>query len=265
MALIIAMICRVCLRLLLLMLPTTSATTQQQEERQQEERQLQSNNPLYLEIKSYLTPFESSINSELFISETATGKSPSKIYKLKDMLAALPIVSDASSGMDFYLGEQSSASSKGYIYGLVNLAAFLAQCMKETIKYDACDENSWDVIDGLYALSNSCGQLGQSYQDYKCSPDEEHMECPVDPNMSIKATTNANWWGAPGPLFCGPKSEYEFVGVWEMGYYCDNKWAIPPESCNDYPGQKSGRYDNSSPVANRGGRTDVEGCCWVST
>jgi len=27
-------------------------------------------------------------------------------------------------------------------------------------------------------------------------------------------------------------------------------------------GQKAGRYDNSVPVANRNGRTDVEGCCW---
>jgi len=25
------------------------------------------------------------------------------------------------------------------VYGLVNIAAFLAQCMKETIQYDACD------------------------------------------------------------------------------------------------------------------------------
>ena len=29
-------------------------------------------------------------------------------------------------------------------YALVNLAAFLAQSMKETIRYDACDENNWD-------------------------------------------------------------------------------------------------------------------------
>ena len=48
--------------------------------------------------------------------------------------------------------------------GLVNIAAFLAQSMKETIKYDACDENNWDIIDGKYPLSNACGQLGQSYQ-----------------------------------------------------------------------------------------------------
>ena len=36
--------------------------------------------------------------------------------------------------------------------------------MKETIKYDACDENNWDIINAKYPLSNSCGQLGQSYQ-----------------------------------------------------------------------------------------------------
>ena len=32
------------------------------------------------------------------------------------------------------------------MYGLVNIAAFLAQAMKETIRYDACDENSWDRV-----------------------------------------------------------------------------------------------------------------------
>ena len=33
-----------------------------------------------------------------------------------------------------------------FMYGLVNVAAFLAQAMKETIRYDACDENSWDRV-----------------------------------------------------------------------------------------------------------------------
>lgn len=44
-------------------------------------------------------------------------------------------------GKTFYLGEESV--DLGWEYGLVNLAAFLAQCMKETILYDACDENNW--------------------------------------------------------------------------------------------------------------------------
>lgn len=56
------------------------------------------------------------------------------------------------------------------------------------------------------------GQLGQSYQDYKCSADEAHMACPVDPGMEIKATTNAKWYGAPAPLFCAPKSKMPFTG-----------------------------------------------------
>jgi hypothetical protein len=80
--------------------------------------------------------------------------------------------------------------------------------MKETIQYDACDgkkysilpvpfklsllltlknpvaiENSWDLVDGKYPLSNACGQLGQKYDEYHCSEEEKHMECPVDPNM----------------------------------------------------------------------------------
>ena len=37
----------------------------------------------------------------------------------------------------------------------------------------------------------ACGQLGQSYQDYHCSPEEQHMECDVDPQMSIKGVTHA--------------------------------------------------------------------------
>ena len=35
--------------------------------------------------------------------------------------------------------------------------------------------------------------LEQSYEDYNCPPGEEHMQCPVDPNMLITATTHATW------------------------------------------------------------------------
>ena len=65
--------------------------------------------------------------------------------------------------MSFYLGEDVPGDD-GTKIGLVNIAAFLAQSMKETIKYDACDENNWDIIEGKYPLSNACGQLEQSYQ-----------------------------------------------------------------------------------------------------
>ena len=43
---------------------------------------------------------------------------------------------------------------------------------------------------------------------------------------------------------------------------CNAPWANPPKTCDVYPGQKAGGFDNSRPVANRNGRTDTEGCCW---
>jgi hypothetical protein len=33
--------------------------------------------------------------------------------------------------------------------GLVNIALFLAQCMHETIQYNACDENNWSIALGV--------------------------------------------------------------------------------------------------------------------
>lgn len=83
----------------------------------------------------------------------------------------------------------------------------------------------------------------------------------MDPNMSITGVTHAKWYGAPGPLFCGPKTEEQpFSGFWDHVYECNKAWADPPETCDVYPDQKAGRYDQSVSVANTAGRTDVEGC-----
>ena len=47
------------------------------------------------------------------------------------------------------------------------------------------------------------------------------MECPVDPNMSITGITHAKWYGAPGPMLCGPKTdEQPFSGFWDHLYEC---------------------------------------------
>ena len=189
---------------------------------------------------------------------------PSTVYRYQGLIDAIRVMyKDGIAGKYFYMGDETPY---GYEYGLVNIAAFLAQSMKETIQYNACDENNWDMasVDGksMYALSNSCGQLGQSYQDYKCSHEEQHMACAVDPTMEIKATTNAAWWGAPGPLYCAPKTKQHFTGKWNPHAVCDDPWANPPKYCTEYPGQKGGAADNSFPFANVAGRTDVEGCCW---
>lgn len=85
------------------------------------------------------------------------------------------------------------------------------------------------------------------------------MQCEVDPNMRITATTHANWYGAPPGLFCAPKTDYPWVGIWDHNHWCNNPWNNPPESCDLYEGQKAGGFKNEEPVASRGGRTDVEG------
>jgi len=217
------------------------------------------NDPLTAErVFGMLDSKASVIDSTLFLYQ---GSEPSQVYRYEGFKAGLEIMfENGVAGKHFYLG--NGHPENGHLYGLVNIAAFLGQSMKETIQYDACDENSWDYFDMVYPLSNSCGQLGQSYQDYHCPEHEAHMECEVDPNMSIRANTHAKWYGAPGPLFCGPKSEYPQTGIWDYTYNCHNPWAEPPEYCTDYEGQKAGREDNTDPVANRNGRTDVEGCCW---
>ena len=96
-------------------------------------------NPLLPQITSRLTPLTDQFDSTLFLTQLGQ---PSSIYKFADLLSALSIVSapEFVSG-GFYLGETDV--DNGWEYGLVNLAAFLSQCMKETIAYDACDENNW--------------------------------------------------------------------------------------------------------------------------
>jgi hypothetical protein len=95
---------------------------------------------LIARVESILSPLTETFDNKLFL--TQLGQS-SSIYKAADLLSALSIVGNEPGvgGKTFYLGEEDV--DLGWEYGLVNLAAFLAQCMKETIPYDACDENNW--------------------------------------------------------------------------------------------------------------------------
>jgi hypothetical protein len=162
------------------------------------------------------------INTKLLISAktNSTGGeewSASEVYRYDDLLRAIRLMYLEGVGdYKFYIGDDDDDTTISTTLGLVNIAAFLAQSMKETIKYDACDENNWDVIDGKYPISNACGQLNQTYQEYTCPADMEHMACEVDSNMEQVAYTNAKWYGAPGPLYCGPKSKYPVSVLMKM-------------------------------------------------
>lgn len=110
---------------------------------------------LVTKIESILSPLTATFDSSLFLTQLGA---PSKIYKAQDLLSALSIVANEPgvAGKVFYLGEEGV--DRGWDYGLVNLAAFLAQCMKETILYDACDENNWVRLFSLYILTSTFGR-----------------------------------------------------------------------------------------------------------
>eukprot|EP00656_Telonema_subtile_P030068 TRINITY_DN330_c0_g1_i1.p1 TRINITY_DN330_c0_g1~~TRINITY_DN330_c0_g1_i1.p1 ORF type:complete len:931 (+),score=199.88 TRINITY_DN330_c0_g1_i1:188-2980(+) len=208
---------------------------------------------------------------------------PSSIYKSADLILAVEKMMTVGVGEYTMLAGEGDQAAK---YALVNIAAFLAQSMHETIQYDACDENNWDSTSG-YTAANACGQLGQSYQNYQCSPDEAYMQCDVDPSMEVLATTHAKWYGAPAPFFCGPKTKVPKAPKWSTGGWCDPQewpswqpWATAQEffdalaageTCKDYQNQKAGQWvqcsgegcpNAAAPNFGEPARTDVEGCCW---
>ena len=137
----------------------------------------------------------------------------------------------------FYVGDGESPNSLNY--GLVNIAAFLADAVVKSIYDDACDENSHEMVNNRYPISNSCGQGGLSYQDEICKGGDAGMECIVDTKMVSHGVTHARWLGAPPPLYCGDRS----TGYWD---------------------HVAGLERNDPPFSNLAGRNDVRGCCWVS-
>ena len=88
-----------------------------------------------------LDTVKTDIDSNLFLYQTPAFQwIPSTVYRYDDFRESLNIMStEGVAGKTFYTGEDVE---NGYVYGMVNVAAFIAQSMKETIQYDACDENS---------------------------------------------------------------------------------------------------------------------------
>mmetsp|Transcript_15922 Transcript_15922/g.34466 ORF Transcript_15922/g.34466 Transcript_15922/m.34466 type:complete len:627 (+) Transcript_15922:307-2187(+) len=148
----------------------------------------------------------------------------------------------------FYIGH--SGVENGRAYGLVNIAAFLAMSVEDSISHGSCDEVNTDLVGGMLPMSNACGQNGLSYEDMTCPGGEEMYACDVDPNMMMNANpidaTGGSTGGGetsspPKPLYCGPTTQYPITGHWD---YVSGTEAEPW-------GTENGM-----------GRKDVEGCCW---
>ena len=244
------------------------------------------------------TPYATRLMNEYVLISQRTGPDDmeqSTEYRWGDFLVAFSTMAyDGIGGEVFHVGNSVEV-------GLINIAAFLAQSMQETIQYNACDENNWSINLGVpsYPASAACGQAGQDYQKYNCAPEESHMQCPVDPMMVIQARTQAAWGGAPPPLFCAPTSlTGEKTPRWSYGPECGpagfnvvgdfdlNSSGVSPwiyanliegldeATCAAYEGQFAGRFTyegcdedgcwNTEYVDTGGGqrRNNVEGCCW---
>ena len=88
------------------------------------------------------------------------------------------------------------------------------------------------------------------------------LDCSAVLNPSIHSPVSESYYSCHHIQHQLLSSLFYASGFWDYSYYCNNPWKTPPESCDLYEGQKAGRFDNTAAVANRAGRTDVEGCCW---
>ncbi|MEZ9199181.1 PKD domain-containing protein [Shewanella sp. 10N.286.54.B9] len=246
---------------------TASATTSQP---------LTSISQLNIELES----IDSKMNNQVFLYETPDSQwIPSTVYKWNDFLAALNPMHNVGIGdVKFWLTDPSVDDATNIKYAKVAIAAFLAQSMKETIQYNACDENNWSINTGdpvNYPLSSSCGQLGQVYADYGTNAQgiDNPYSCPRNDKMEISALTHAKWYGAPAPLFTAPDAVLEekgllvngHVGRWDYQEHCNvsptsidtNAQVYDREDCKAYVGQKAGKF-----VWDGSAQKSVQGCGW---
>eukprot|EP00580_Thalassiosira_gravida_P020450 CAMPEP_0201681386 /NCGR_PEP_ID=MMETSP0494-20130426/51081_1 /ASSEMBLY_ACC=CAM_ASM_000839 /TAXON_ID=420259 /ORGANISM="Thalassiosira gravida, Strain GMp14c1" /LENGTH=522 /DNA_ID=CAMNT_0048165129 /DNA_START=676 /DNA_END=2244 /DNA_ORIENTATION=+ len=171
-------------------------------------------------------------------SSTSNAAYPSTRYAFDDFILGLQKigVQGFNANFKFLLWDNNEV---WYKVGLVNVAAFLAQATVEAVGDDTCDELNWQQVAGRYALSNSCGQEGRSYQDETCGI----YSCLVDTSMEVTAVSQMNQVRAPPPFECRPSTggSNSYAGYWNTN---------------------TGTEIKNTPYSNTAGRIDVEGCCY---
>ncbi|WP_063668964.1 cellulose-binding domain-containing protein [Aliivibrio fischeri] len=233
-------------------------------------------------LNQQLAAAENAMDNEAFLYETPQSQwIPSTVYKWNDFLDGLNAMHNIGvAGNKFWLMNDEVDDETNIKYAKVAIAAFLAQSMQETIRYNACDENNWSEIKyGAptdYPMTASCGQLGQKYADYGVNPVsglDYAYSCPRDNKMEVSALTHAKWYGAPAPVFAAPDAVLEergllvngHAGRWTNNGHCNevpekvdtSKQVWERDECKIYVGQKAGTFiwDGSS-------QESVEGCGW---
>ena len=108
-------------------------------------------------IEAILSAGEAALNQSVFIYQTPDQQwLPSDVFTLPSFVEGLRVMyEDGIANKYFYMGTEGSAS-ESHMYGVVNIAAFLAQVMKESLQYNACDENNWDLVSAEIREDTSC-------------------------------------------------------------------------------------------------------------
>jgi hypothetical protein len=154
----------------------------------------------------------------------------------------------------FYIGDiktttASSEPNNERVYGLVNVALFLASSYSDSLSNGSCDEINSDIVNGFLPISNACGQHGMSYQGSAanstvigegnlsslgsaansetkiregnpssqfCARGDQKYACAVDIDMrtrakppSVISSRSGGNAAPPGPFYCGPKIDYK--------------------------------------------------------
>ena len=94
------------------------------------------NSEVFVALKRTLDDSKDTIDNELFLYQAPSYQwEPSSVYRYADFFESLRVMaSEGVAGNTFYIADDRE---DGHIYGLVNIAAFFAQSIKETIQYDA--------------------------------------------------------------------------------------------------------------------------------
>ena len=233
-------------------------------------------------LNSDLADAEYAMDNEAFLFETPQSQwVPSTVYKWTDFLDGLNAMHNIGvAGNKFWLLDENENDTTNIKYAKVAIAAFLAQSMQETIRYNACDENNWSETrwgaPTDYPMAASCGQLDQKYADYGFNPitGRDHAySCPRNDRMEVSALTHAKWYGAPAPVFAAPDAVLEergllvngHAGRWTNSGHCNDvpesvdgsKQVWERDECKVYEGQMAGKFiwDGSS-------QESVQGCGW---
>jgi hypothetical protein len=221
-------------------------------------------------------------------TSTDTINNPSDIYVNHD------------SNKAFYISQSDPYAENAILYGIVNICAFLANAMVESIRYDSCEEwngmgtggvgdpsrdndflfHSLSAVNGRYfPMANACGQFGKLYSDttadmtmclytdgaggfhnYTAGSGGVDMSCPIDTSLEMEAAPHPRYNYSPDNNNARQQQGASTKKYGPPPFYCG-----PKRRFNRYAGYWDGysqEFVRDVAYPSALGKVDVEGCCY---